>query len=542
MNDVTFIIPNRGGKNIDFVIKNFKTTFSSFFDGIYFIIIEQADNLPFKRGQLYNIAVKFCNTEWIGLIDNDIFNIDKFDPIQIYKNFGNKPFIAFNKIAQADLTDKGYSITKTELRAYGFGAFNFMMAEDFKKANGFSNLCIGWGCEDNIFDYKIKFKRYTHTLGHITHPRRNCDTEKLLAFNKEIFSKYKKNQIDSKFDGFNQTTFNLISIENGTEVTKIHVNNIGVSYDYRYKKLFDEIKEVEKGYIPGLNFQDGISICLTAYKSEKYIKDCITSIINQTWFKKHNNWELLIGIDGCKDTLNYLMTFINNYGTKNIRVLFMNKNCGTYITTNTLMSEAKYDKLIRFDSDDVMPKTFIEDTVKKAGNNICYMRYSYKSFGDGVSRNGLAYGCAMIRKDTFIEYGGYQPWRIAADYELCERIKNHVSSANSDIIFFRRLHGEDSLQFSKETGMNSEIRKQYHEYISTETPNNPIITCVTSDFSEYEVNPVSNKNEVEPKNVVIDKKKTTNKKVVQQKINSNKPERPMHRKMRRNSTLLSFIH
>ena len=92
--------------------------------------------------------------------------------------------------------------------------------------------------------------------------------------------------------------------------------------------------------------------------------------------------------------------------------------------------------------------------------------------------------------------------------------------------------------------MNSEIRKQYHEYIATETPKNPIITCVTSEFSEYKVNPVSNKNTVESKDVVINGDKTTNKnkKTESQKINSNRPERPMHKKMRRNSTLSSFIH
>ena len=47
----------------------------------------------------------------------------------------------------------------------------------------------------------------------------------------------------------------------------------------------------------------GISICISAWKTQKYIEECLDSVYNQTWFKDHDEWEVIIGIDGCEETL-----------------------------------------------------------------------------------------------------------------------------------------------------------------------------------------------------------------------------------------------
>ena len=44
----------------------------------------------------------------------------------------------------------------------------------------------------------------------------------------------------------------------------------------------------------------------------------------------------------------------------------MKKNKGTYITSNTMMSIAKYDYLLRFDSDDIMNPNLIEILMKES--------------------------------------------------------------------------------------------------------------------------------------------------------------------------------
>ena len=43
-------------------------------------------------------------------------------------------------------------------------------------------------------------------------------------------------------------------------------------------------------------YDEGISICITAYKADKFIKECLDSVMNQTWFKTHDNWEIIVDI------------------------------------------------------------------------------------------------------------------------------------------------------------------------------------------------------------------------------------------------------
>ena len=74
--------------------------------------------------------------------------------------------------------------------------------------------------------------------------------------------------------------------------------------------------------------KDGVSVCITAYKAEEYIKECLDSVLKQTWFKKHKNWEIIVGIDGCEKTLEYMKSIMHLY--KNIRVLMMDSNRGLY--------------------------------------------------------------------------------------------------------------------------------------------------------------------------------------------------------------------
>ena len=237
-NEVTFIIPNRGGKNIEYVVNNYVETFKDYFDAIKFIVVTQVDQKNFKRGQLFNIGFKYADTKWIGLIDNDIFNMKKIDLIKEYDKH-KTVLLMFDKIAQIHFDDKNnYVVDRTERVLAGFGAFNFMNRDDFVRANGFSNLCIGWGCEDNIFDIRVKMHRLTNTLCHITHPRRvNLNTEQ-LKFNQSIYDKYKNNQLDYKLDGLSQTTHTLLNKDTVGNVTYIYVNNIGVTDDFQYKDLY----------------------------------------------------------------------------------------------------------------------------------------------------------------------------------------------------------------------------------------------------------------------------------------------------------------
>lgn len=247
-NNVTFVIPNRGGTELERVIENFKFTFNPKVCGVNwdvrFLVVEQADDMPFMRGQLYNIALDHVNTKWIGLIDNDIFNLNSFNPVEEYQRLGG-PYVAFDRIAQLQFFENGeYTILSEEKRAGGFGAFNFMQTDDLKKCGGFSNLCMAWGAEDNILNEKIHFARKKWwTLGHIAHPKRTKDNLALSDRNKRVYGRYRNGRINPQQDGWRQTTYTLASDDHGDVVRTIKVKEIGVTDGYMYMDVLRRQQE-----------------------------------------------------------------------------------------------------------------------------------------------------------------------------------------------------------------------------------------------------------------------------------------------------------
>ena len=237
------------------------------------------------------------------------------------------------------------------------------------------------------------------------------------------------------------------------------------------------------------NNNEGISVCISAWNTAEYIEECLDSVAAQTWFKTHDNWEILLGVDGCEKTLAKVKEIMHKY--KNLKVMMMNENVGTYVTCNTIMKEANYEWLMRFDSDDVMPKDMIEKIFKNNLNGISIVRYGFHDFGSKKITKGICYGSCLIRKQTFEKYGGYQNWRIAADFDLIYRLENEVKILILNTISLNRRVRNNSLQFSKETDMKSAIRKKYHEYIKQKTRNKKIIHLTTTNFKKiYDSTPI----------------------------------------------------
>lgn len=231
----------------------------------------------------------------------------------------------------------------------------------------------------------------------------------------------------------------------------------------------------------------GITIIITAYHTENYIEECLDSIASQTWFKDNEEWEILVGIDHCEKTLEKVKSIMGKY--KNMRVFYMTENVGTYITSNTLISKARYAKILRFDSDDIMKDYMVERmidamyTVNKCKLVQCY----YENFPKQEGKRGIdkAHGVFLCKKQVFTKYGAFMPWKCGADTEFHTRIdKNDICPAVfPQILFMRRIHNE-SLTRCKETDKNSELRGQYRNYIINESPKNPIIKTITAPAIE----------------------------------------------------------
>ena len=236
------------------------------------------------------------------------------------------------------------------------------------------------------------------------------------------------------------------------------------------KQRYDEVKEDRNRIYVSRNLhlinneqnKKSISIILTAYKTQNYIEETLDSIENQTYFKNNDNYEILLGIDGCKDTLEKVKSIRSKY--RNLRVFMMSKNVGTYITTNTMLSLCKGENIIRFDTDDVMKDNMVERVIHHLKNHE-YIRFGfcdfYKTIKHTTPRGMKAFGVCAYRKSLIDKLGGYKAWSCSADADLYFRSKSVIScKLINEILFFRRRH-DDSLTLNKKTCNGSVEREKY---------------------------------------------------------------------------------
>lgn len=239
-----------------------------------------------------------------------------------------------------------------------------------------------------------------------------------------------------------------------------------------------------------------ISIIVTAYKNTSYIKETLESILDSC---RGFEYEILVGIDNCTDTMDYLTSIEDRLITpNNIKILFFTKKSGTYIIRNTLASISSYKKLLFFDSDDIMSNELIVNVVNNL-DKTDYVRYRYIPFKDNYidyinnqPSNHYHVGTFGINKHIFMSFNGFEPWECASDGEFFWRITmNKIKVTTLDIVgLYYRKHSE-SLTSNPNTGMNSPIRKKYHEKKKEKQINNyfsPLESLVISDYIEYNKN------------------------------------------------------
>jgi len=235
-------------------------------------------------------------------------------------------------------------------------------------------------------------------------------------------------------------------------------------------------------------YPEGVSVCISAYQTQDYIEECLDSVEAQTWFKSHSNWEVLLGIDGCEKTLEKVRSIMHKY--RNLRVFMMDENVGTYVTCNTIMKEAKYKWLLRFDSDDVMPKDMIEKFYnKQQGKQIDVFRVFYHNFGK-KNNQGIACGVHFVRHEIWNEYGGYRKWRISADYDFLHRIGTDTKSLTDDNVFYNRRVRDNSLEHNTDTNMQSELRKTLNKFVVEKSRQDKIIECSTTKYKAITLNAI----------------------------------------------------
>ena len=237
-----------------------------------------------------------------------------------------------------------------------------------------------------------------------------------------------------------------------------------------------------------------LSIIIPTYNSNDYLNECLISIIKSI---KNLNCEILIGIDGCKKTLDYIK---NKSFDSSIRFFYFDKNVGPYIVKNSLSLESNSNFLVFFDSDDVMTETFIQDIISKK-NTHDLIKPMYLDFNGDVKEinesitTTRTYGEGVfgINKNIFLNMNGFEGWRCAADSDLMSRLyKNNVNLTHTKQIgFYRRIH-PNSLTQHPDTNMSSKLRGYYSRISKTKKDFGPLPNLITERFQEVSIDYTNN--------------------------------------------------
>ena len=234
-----------------------------------------------------------------------------------------------------------------------------------------------------------------------------------------------------------------------------------------------------------VNNKSKISIIISAFAADLYIKECLVSIDNQTYFKEFNDYEILVGIDGCPSTLAEVSKFKDTI--RNLKVIWFPTNSGPYLVFNTLISLSKFQSISIFGADDIMEENFIEHNLSLLENNSCVFAMGCNFTHPYKEEKQKTYnpdGVIIFNKSNFVSINGFEQWRCGADSDLKIRFKLlGLTLIDADLpTYLRRLHKNSLTACATTYGFGGEYRTNVQKIVrSRDTPNIEKY-CVLADY------------------------------------------------------------
>jgi len=205
-----------------------------------------------------------------------------------------------------------------------------------------------------------------------------------------------------------------------------------------------------------------VTIISPTYGTPEYIEDFLVAASRQEQVD-----EILLGIDGCKKTLEKVNLIKHKFSK--LRVFWMEKNKGTYITLNTLLGQVKSDYFLIAGSDDMLTSDNVSESLKALiENNADVVRPLYYLLENGVisspavlSHKNYTHGGILAKMSIFDLVGGFQPYRTSADSDLIRRLEMagcKIVLLDKRLIYYRRHR--KSLTRNINTKLGSSARQE----------------------------------------------------------------------------------
>jgi len=205
-----------------------------------------------------------------------------------------------------------------------------------------------------------------------------------------------------------------------------------------------------------------ISVIMSVYNGEKYLREAIDSILNQTF----PDFEFIIVNDASTDSS---LKIIQSYHDKRIRVIENEENIGLTKSLNKAIKKARGEYIARQDADDISLLNRFEEQlryleqhpeVSLLGTSI----YRIDSGGDVTGKrialakpttkdmfkgNQFSHGSVMFKRQVIDNVGGYNElFRYVQDYELWLRIAKHYEVRNLTRILYKLRSHDRNVRFT----------------------------------------------------------------------------------------------
>ncbi len=220
---------------------------------------------------------------------------------------------------------------------------------------------------------------------------------------------------------------------------------------------------------------------MPVYNGEKYLRETIESILNQTY----RDFEFIIIDDGSTDNS---VKIIESYKDSRIKLYKNEKNMGISDSTNKGIELAKGEYIALTDHDDIAYNTRFEKQVRYLdenrdvgaisalwsvnGREIVYIRENVNIFtillwwhkDKNNSRYGVANPTLMVRKDIFIKYG----LKYDYDYNFAQDMNmvfdllkvTKIKVLQEVLVNYRWYGGNSSILFREKQAENAKKIKQ----------------------------------------------------------------------------------
>src|SRR5690606_4754617 len=202
-----------------------------------------------------------------------------------------------------------------------------------------------------------------------------------------------------------------------------------------------------------------ITAFMAAYNAEKYIKQAISSILNQSF----EDFEWLIVNDGSTDQT---VAAVRSFDDPRIRLIHNESNQGLVFTRNRVLEEARGEFVAVLDSDDIAVPERLEvqydfmqrhPDVALCSGHAALIDEKGTATGqrfivptDEVNMevffgNPFINPAAMFRTAVLRELGGYRDYAPAEDFDFFLRVSEKYPVSNLDqLLVYYRVHGQNT--------------------------------------------------------------------------------------------------